>query len=86
MSQTFHYPLFSRNDMSAFWALFTDNLTNLIVLSGICKFVFHMPDEVVFGHIVPGAALAILLGVCVYTYLAKRLAEKEQRNDVTALP
>jgi len=42
MSQTFHYPLFSRNDMSAFWALFTDNLTNLIVLSGICKFVFHI--------------------------------------------
>jgi len=86
MSQEFHYPLFSRNDLSAFWALFTDNLTNLIVLSGICKFVFHMPDEIVFGRIVPGAAIAILLGVCVYTYLAKRLAEKEQRNDVTALP
>lgn len=86
MSKNFHYPLFSRNDMSAFWALFTDNLTNLIVLSGICKFVFNMPDEIVFGKIVPGAAMAILLGVCVYTYLAKRLAEKEQRNDVTALP
>ncbi len=86
MSNNFHYPLFSRNDMSAFWALFTDNLTNLIVLSGICKFVFNMPDAIVFGKIVPGAAVAILLGVCVYTYLAKRLAEKEQRNDVTALP
>ncbi|MBW1635118.1 MAG: xanthine/uracil/vitamin C permease [Deltaproteobacteria bacterium] len=86
MSKTFHYPLFSRNDLSAFWALFTDNLTNLIVLSGICKFVFHMPDEIVFGRIVPGAAIAILLGVCVYTYLAQRLAKKEQRSDVTALP
>ena len=86
MAKTTHYPLFSRNDLSAYWALFTDNLTNLIVLSGICKFVFNMPDEIVFGRIVPGAALAILLGVCVYTYLAKRLAEKEQRNDVTALP
>jgi adenine/guanine/hypoxanthine permease len=86
MDKKFHYPLFSQNDLSAFWALFTDNLTNLIVLSGICKFVFNMPDEIVFGKIVPGAALAILLGVCVYTCLAKRLAEKEQRNDVTALP
>jgi len=86
MGKEFHYPLFSRNDLSAFWALFTDNLTNLIVLSGICKFVFNMPDEIVFGRIIPGAAIAILLGVCVYTYLAKRLAEKEQRNDVTALP
>jgi len=86
MARADHYPLFSRNDLSAFWALFTDNLTNLIVLSGICKFVFKMPDAIVFGRIVPGAALAILLGVCVYTYLAKRLAEREQRNDVTALP
>jgi AGZA family xanthine/uracil permease-like MFS transporter len=86
MAKANHYPLFARNDLSAFWALFTDNLTNLIVLSGICKFVFNMPDEIVFGRIVPGAAIAILLGVCVYTYLAKRLAEKEQRNDVTALP
>ena len=86
MSKPFHYPLFSRNDLSAFWALFTDNLTNLIVLSGICKFVFNMPDEIVFGRIVPGAAIAILLGVCVYTYLAQRLAKKEQRSDVTALP
>jgi len=86
MSNEFHYPLFSRNDLSAFWALFTDNLTNLIVLSGICKFVFNMPNEIVFGRIVPGAAIAILLGVCVYTYLAKRLAAQTRRNDVTALP
>ncbi len=86
MAKDFHYPVFSRSDLSAFWALFTDNLTNLIVLSGICKFVFKMPDDIVFGRIVPGAALAILLGVCVYTFLAKRLAEKERRNDVTALP
>lgn len=86
MQENFHYPLFSRNDLSAFWALFTDNLTNLIVLSGICKFVFNMPNEIVFGRIVPGAAIAILLGVCVYTYLAQRLAARTQRNDVTALP
>jgi len=86
MSNEFNYPLFSRNDLSAFWALFTDNLTNLIVLSGICKFVFNMPNEIVFGRIVPGAAIAILLGVCVYTYLAKRLAARTRRNDVTALP
>ncbi|MCP3999652.1 MAG: xanthine/uracil/vitamin C permease, partial [Gammaproteobacteria bacterium] len=29
---------------------------------------------------------AILLGVCVYAYLAQRLAKKEGRSDVTALP
>ena len=82
---SYSYRLFARNDFSAFWALFTDNLINLIVLSGVCQFVFQMPVEIVFGRIVPGAAVAILAGVVVYTWLAKRVAEKEGR-DVTALP
>ncbi|SFD82908.1 permease family protein [Roseivivax sediminis] len=79
------YRLFSRSDFSAFWALFTDNLVNLIVLSGICRFVFGMPGEIVFGRILPGAAVAIIAGVAVYVWLARRTAEHTGR-DVTALP
>ena len=82
---TYHYKLFSRNDFSAFWALFTDNLINLIVLAGICQFVFNMPADIVFGRILPGAAVAIMAGVAVYTMLAKRAAAEHGR-DVTALP
>lgn len=82
---SYTYKLFSRNDFSAFWALFTDNLVNLMVLAGVCQFVFGMPAEIVFGRIVPGAAVAILAGVVVYTWLAKRTAERTGR-DVTALP
>jgi len=85
-NEQLHYPIFSRNDLSAFWALFTDNFTNLLVISGVCKFVFGMPNEIVFGRIIPGACLAILVGVCFYSWMAHRLARKEQRNDVTALP
>ena len=83
--RSYTYKLFARNDFSAFWALFTDNLINLIVLSGICQFVFNMPADIVFGRIVPGAAVAILAGIAVYTWMAKHIAEKEGR-DVTALP
>ncbi|MFD3188751.1 xanthine/uracil/vitamin C permease [Sedimentitalea sp. HM32M-2] len=82
---SYTYKLFARQDFSAFWALFTDNLINLIVLSGICQFVFQMPAEIVFGRIVPGAAVAILSGIAVYTVLAKRAAAQAGR-DVTALP
>jgi AGZA family xanthine/uracil permease-like MFS transporter len=84
-NQSYTYHLFSRNDSSAFWALFTDNLINLIVLSSICQFVFNMPVEIVFGRIVPGAAVAILAGVAVYTVLARRAAHEHGRA-VTALP
>ena len=81
-----HYPIISRGDYSAFWALFTDNFTNLLVISGVCKFVFNMPNEIVFGKILPGAALVLAIGVFFYSWLAHRLAHKEQRTDVTALP
>ncbi|WP_193142688.1 MULTISPECIES: xanthine/uracil/vitamin C permease [unclassified Meridianimarinicoccus] len=82
---SYHYKLFDRSDFSAFWALFTDNLINLMVLAGICQFVFQMPAEIVFGRIIPGAAIAILAGVAVYVLLAKRAAAQHGR-DVTALP
>ena len=84
-TKPYSYQLFSRSDYSAFWALFTDNLVNLMVLSAICQFVFQMPPEIVYGRIVPGAAVAILAGVAFYTFMAKRVAEKTGR-DVTALP
>lgn len=80
------YPLFSRNDLNAFWALFADNLANLLIISGVCRFVFQMPNEVVFGRILPGAAVAILFGIVVYVVLAQRLARQTGRTDVTALP
>ena len=81
----FRYKLFSRNDSSAFWALFTDNLINLMVLSGVCQFVFQMPADIVYGRIVPGAAVAIIAGIIVYALLAKYVANKTGKN-VTAMP
>jgi len=78
--------LFSKDDLSAFWALFADNLANLIVIMTVCTFVFKMPGEVVFGHILPGLGVALVLGISAYAWLAHRLAAKEHRADVTALP
>ena len=69
---SYHYRLLTRGDFSAFWALFTDNLVNLLILSGVCRFVFQMPEEIVFGRIVPGAAVAILAGVVVHAWLARQ--------------
>ena len=84
-SEGYKYKLFVRNDYSAFWALFTDNLINLMVLAGVCQFVFQMPAEIVFGRIVPGAAIAIAAGIVVYIKMAQNLANRTGR-DVAALP
>ncbi|HAR54042.1 MAG TPA: xanthine/uracil/vitamin C permease, partial [Roseovarius nubinhibens] len=61
--QSMDQRIFARGDLSAFWALFTDNLINLMVLAGVCQFVFQMPAEIVYGRILPGAAIAIVSGV-----------------------
>jgi len=81
-----NYPLFSRNDLNGFWALFADNLANMVLISGFCLFVFKMPKDVVFGHIVPGLGIALLFGLGFYAYLARRMAAELQRDDITALP
>ncbi|MBU3000528.1 solute carrier family 23 protein [Roseovarius nubinhibens] len=83
--QSMDQRIFAGGDLSAFWALFTDNLINLMVLAGVCQFVFQMPAEIVYGRILPGAAIAIVSGVAAYVWLAKRAAKTHGR-PVTAMP
>lgn len=82
----FKYPVFVPKDIDGFFGLFIDNLANMIFIIGVCKFVLHFPDELVFGRIFPGIALSILFGNWYYFEQARKLAKKEQRTDVTALP
>lgn len=86
MSQTPTQALFARDDINGFWALFADNLANMVIISTICLHTFHMPASVVFGKILPGVGIALLVGLGFYAQLARRLAEREGRTDVTALP
>ncbi|MCA9796145.1 MAG: hypothetical protein KC910_30265 [Candidatus Eremiobacteraeota bacterium] len=80
------YRLFRSEDWNGFWALLADNLANLVIAAGICKGVLAMPDSIVFGKILPGLGVALLSGLGFYAWQAVKLAEKEQRDDVTALP
>ncbi len=54
--------LFVRGDIDGFFGLAIDNLVQLIVIVALCKTVCGMPDELVFGRILPGTAMAVILG------------------------
>lgn len=73
-------------DWNGFWALFADNLANMVILSGVLIGIFKFEHDLVFGRILPGLGVALLFGLLCYAYLARRLAAHEKRDTVTALP
>ncbi len=77
---------FRAGDLNAFFALMFDNVANLVILSTILIGTFHFPRNIVLERMVPGTAIGVLLGDLTYAVLARRLARKTGRTDVTAMP
>ncbi len=73
-------------DTNAFFGLGFNTLVNVLVLSGLCLGVVNIPGSDVFGVILPALGVQLLIGNVYYTYLARRLARKENRTDVCAMP
>ncbi|HEY7553912.1 MAG TPA: NCS2 family permease [Candidatus Binatia bacterium] len=79
-------PWFVRKDLDGFFGLMIDNLIQLILIVSLCRELIHLPDSYIFGKILPGAAISILVGNVFYAWQARRLAHETGREDVTALP
>jgi AGZA family xanthine/uracil permease-like MFS transporter len=77
---------FRAGDLNAFFALMFDNVANLVILSTVLIGAFHFPRDIVLERMVPGTAIGVLLGDLAYAVMARRLARKTGRSDVTAMP
>ncbi len=77
---------FVRGDIDGFFGLFVDNLLQLMLIAVLCGNVCGMPPDLVYGRILPGAALSILFGNLFYAWQARQLAIRTGRTDITALP
>jgi AGZA family xanthine/uracil permease-like MFS transporter len=73
-------------DWNAFFGFGTNILVNLLTLTALLRFVLKMPDDLVFGRILPAVGLMMFLSTGYYAFLAYRLAKKTGRTDVCALP
>lgn len=78
--------LWTPGDWNALFGFGTNILVNMLVLTGLLRFVLKMPDSLVFGRILPALGLMMCLSTLYYAYLAYRLAQKTGRSDVCALP
>ncbi len=73
-------------DWNAYFGFGTNILVNLLVLTGLLRFVLNMPDDIVFGRILPAVGLMMCLSTLYYAWLAYKLAKETGRTDVCALP
>src|SRR5713101_829207 len=73
--------LWTPGDWNAFFGFGTNILVNMLVLTGLLRFVLKMPDSLVFGRILPALGLMMCLSTMYYAFLAYRLALKTGRSD-----
>jgi AGZA family xanthine/uracil permease-like MFS transporter len=79
-------PLWTRGDLNAFFGLGINMLVNVLVIAGLTVGVVHLSHHDAYRVILPALGVELLLGNIFYFMLARRLARKEGREDVTALP
>ncbi len=78
--------VWQKSDINGFFGLFTNNITNILVLTGLLLYAARLPEDLVFGRILPAVGLAIFISSSFYFYQGYILTKKEQRDNVTALP
>ncbi|HEX9786264.1 MAG TPA: hypothetical protein VGA56_26500 [Opitutaceae bacterium] len=79
-------PLWVPGDWNAFFGFGTNILVNVLTLTGLLRFVLDMPDELVFGRVLPAVGLMLCLSTSYYAWLAYDLGRRTGRSDVCALP
>ena len=77
-------PWWTRGETNAFFGLGFNILVNVLTLTSLLIFVVQIPATDVLGTVLPALGIAMLAGNIYYTFLARRLARKEGRSNVTA--
>ncbi len=75
-----------KGDLDGFFGLFVDNLIQLILIVVLCGNILKMPGELVYGRILPGVAVSLLIGNIFYAFQARALYQRTGQAHVTALP
>src|SRR5688500_17377917 len=85
-TNSLNVPLWVPGVWKAMFGLGTNSLLNSLMLSGLLLGGVELAAEIVFGRIVPAVGLMLFLSNIYYGFMARRLAVKEGRTDVTAMP
>lgn len=75
-----------KGDLDGFFGLFVDNLIQLILIVLLCEKVVGLPGDIIYGRILPGVAVSLLVGNIFYAFQARTLYKRTGQTNVTALP
>ena len=79
-------PFFTTGDIGGLTYTITNNIVNYLIVIATLSGVLGWPDEIVYGRVIPGMSIGLLMSGSYYAYMAYKLGKKEGRSDVTALP
>lgn len=79
-------PFFKKGDVGALTYVVTNNIINYLIVIGTLSGILGWPNHIVYGKVIPGMSIGLALSCLYYVYMAVKLAKKEGRNDVVALP
>jgi adenine/guanine/hypoxanthine permease len=77
---------FVRGDIDGFFGLALDNLIQVLLLTTLCQQVLGFDASLVYGRILPGVGVSLVVGNLYYAHQARRLQQASHRVDVCALP
>jgi len=80
------YKWFVKGDLDGFFGLAVDNLVQVLVIVALCKGLCGFTDELLFGRVMPGIAVSLLIGNIYYALHARRVAKRDKNPSCTALP
>jgi adenine/guanine/hypoxanthine permease len=77
---------FVRGDIDGFFGLAVDNLVQLLLIDTLCRHVLGFDADLLYGHVLPGVVISLLVGNLFYARQAVQIGRREGRSDVCALP
>src|SRR5882724_9172429 len=79
-------PWFVRGDVDGFFGLALDNLVQLLLIDALCRGVLGFPDALLYGRVLPGVAVSLLVGNLFYAHQARELSRRSPNAEACALP
>lgn len=78
-------PLFQSGDVGGLVYFFVGNIINYVIVIYALQHI-GWPHELIFGRVIPGMSVGLMLGGFYYAYMGWKLYKKTGRTDITALP